>query len=202
MKIGKYENIVIAYNGKTVCQGPICNVKTNCGDKEIYLVSIDNKHFFNLRNREIEYMLTHNTLDPVMHNEELVKIPLIPFNQCYVDPYQPMYIEYTKDELDPEVEPLVKALNNIGIETIGSCSGHGIDKLWVSINIKSMDELIMFYKLFSADGKFKDSWILRTSAYLSQCDDNKVMLLLESRNKGQKAFKAAEMLSYYLELTT
>ncbi len=40
---------------------------------------------------------------------------------------------------DPELVPLIEAMNSIGIKTIASCSGHGKSAAYIAIDMASLE---------------------------------------------------------------
>ena len=64
--------------------------------------------------------------------------------------------EIPYNEIDYEMRELIKHINRIdGIETIGCCCGHGVDRAWINLVADSIEDVNKFmYKYFYCN----DGW--------------------------------------------
>ena len=139
---------------KIITAGPIIAYKELLNGKYIF-ISFDNIHFFNFHGTD-----KHHCTNILDNNVKLQSIPkdynIVPWMQRWSikwrgggenlkDKYliDPSTIDvYVENGLDPEVVSLVTALNKIeGIETITSCSGHGIDCLQIDLYCDTFDAI-------------------------------------------------------------
>lgn len=195
MFIGNY--VTIKYNSRIICQGKIVSYKLCCGNRDVCLISVDNKYFFNVNNKHIHINLSGKPCENYLNLEN---IRVIPFRYCNWFRNAVVYREYTINELDKEVEHLVNVLNQYSfIDTTGSCSGHGRHKLWVNLKISDFHQLHELINLFSHGSPFQEDWVLRTDKTLGRTKDT-IQLRLECNHKGKRAYRCAELLANYIEI--
>lgn len=188
---------------KTIASGIVKNMKKTYvkNDKvcfDIDCISFDNKYYFNKASNNFLFIETNS--DNQSFNEELLKnyqcekwIDAIKNNKADI------YIEHDINELDDEVKALVTALNKInGIETMGSCCGHGNYPLYVDLNINEFKALILLIKLIA--NKFNNDFKITTSPRIVQSDNNNIQMTLECYHIGESAYKKATELASYLEI--
>jgi hypothetical protein len=187
--------IDVFYKNVLVCRGKIIRTKQNDGAHEMYLVSIDNKYFFNLSHPYVTFIFTSPD------NETYIRLPekVVKWRDCPTNQDEYVYEENDINELDEEVKHLVAALNQLQyIETNGSCSGHDVDYLWVDFNCTDFRALQRFIKLFEQGGIASQDWMIRTDWMLTP-QENTIILKLECQHKGKLAYKLAEELACYLD---
>ena len=189
--------IVIKYKNKIVCYGKVTSSKTNCGRRDMKLVSIDDRYYFNLNNKDITYIISEFELENYICLDD---IPVILWRECTRFPSRPLYKEYTIDELDKEVAPLVHAMNKIKyIKTVGSCCGHGNRPLWIDFTCDDYNTLNLFLNLFNYEGNFKYDWTVCTNYKLITFNKNDIILELKCKHLGQRAYDCVNELSIFLE---
>lgn len=171
-------------------------------------ISFDNKHFFNSDSTKFKIIENYN-------NDEIVPFDLKKFSDyniiqlrglLYVEnisdeefekeikKYDIVY-DYGIDELDPEVKNLVDALNSSGLnlETYGSCSGHGLSPLWVTIGFNDYISIKRIVLLI--DIEFHNSLELSTEGRIEHDDgwnNNNFILQLTTKAIGEEAYKLAD----------
>lgn len=171
-------------------------------EKEVpWCISFDNKYFFNSTSPRFEIKKS-NSYDLIKYNPEIVhnyEINLWKYND-YIP--SEIYRDFDIDELDPEVEPLVHALNTIdNIKTTGSCCGHEKKELWVYMICHSFDSLIFLVNIISIP-LFKNCFdVIVKNNGKSYEKYKSVMVLLRTRKGlvGEKAYKAAKHLAQYIK---
>lgn len=132
-----------AETGELLSSGQVKGYKSNNpSHKNLVLISFDGKWYFNVRSPKF-----------IVNKKEEGR-PYIPFDESKLPRYTwkkwqdhsgdvpDLYREHGYDEIDPEVRPLVDELNMWeGIETVGSCCGHGKGNLWIQINVTDLTSL-------------------------------------------------------------
>lgn len=159
------------------------------------LISLDRKFFFSENNLNI-IIQDDNTNDIVVFNEEYLKENFkYEYWRNYSDnPNADFYRDFTINEIDEEVVPLVKALNLVdGIKTLGSCCGHGEGILWVSMEFESLECLTILLHII--DKNFRDVFKLTTSINLCQDSCCPRFELQTQGIIGQEAYKQANLLA-------
>lgn len=168
-----------------------------------WCISFDNKYFFNSESKRFKI-------------KKVIDKNIIPYNQSIVNNYNielwkesrkkqsDIYRDYTIDELDPEVEPLVKALNTIeGIETTGSCCGHNKNELWVAMLCYNFESLIFLANTIADDPTFAENFnvFVKKSSDKIDKNPNNILIMLRTNNKiiGDKAYKIARRLSQLIK---
>ena len=101
--------IDVFYKNVLVCRGKIIRTKQNDGAHEMYLVSIDNKYFFNLSHPYVTFIFTSPD------NETYIRLPekVVKWRDCPTNQDEYVYEENDINELDEEVKHLVAALNQL-----------------------------------------------------------------------------------------
>jgi tRNA(Phe) wybutosine-synthesizing methylase Tyw3 len=66
----------------------------------------------------------------------------------------PIVQNVTRGKFDPEILPLVEALNQAGIRTIASCSGHGKASAYLAIDMASLEMVRVHKEMLVLDWKF------------------------------------------------
>lgn len=165
--------------------------------KKMLLISFDQKHYFNVTSNS--FVVENNCNDDVVFNDDILsQYAHTSYNGKHVSVYD-IYIENTINELDDEVVRLVHALNRIpNVITSGSCSGHGIEPLWVSMTFRDVMTIKFIASLLY--DRFRDEFVLSTlnSRLQNTCDG--VELALISLDKGEKAYRAAQRFCDCLEV--
>lgn len=189
--------ILIKYKDNYIASGLVKTTKLNCAHKDMLLVSFDNKYFYNLNHEDIRYTIVEKELP--LH-QELDDVPITLWRNCSKKPNEPVYKEYTIDELDKECVHLVSAMNKLlHIKTHGSCSGHDCGPTWVDFECDNFRALQLFTYLFNYKGKFKDDWYVSIHYSLYTTNTNSIPLRLSCKYSGRKAYKCAEDLAQYLD---
>lgn len=171
---------------------------TTLGDEYEPLISFDSKIFFN--------PVSPNILIEDSDSEEIIKISNIdnlvqrPYREISDNPRSDIFIERDIFGLDPEVETLVHALNDLsGIKTTGSCCGHDITELWVSFLVSNFKDLRDFMLLL--DKHAKKTFCLKTAERIMQSEEEETLHFeIRTYTKGEEAYKAAERLAKIIKL--
>jgi len=168
-----------------------------------WCISFDDKYFFNSESKRFKI-------------KKVVDKDIIPYDQSIINNYDvelwikseeiqsDVYKDYTIDELDPEVEPLVKALNTIdGIKTTGSCCGHNQSELWVAMLCYNFESLIFLVNTIADDPMFAENFnvFVKKSSDKIDKNPNNIFVTLRTNNKiiGDKAYKIARRLSQLIK---
>lgn len=203
----KYIKITDAKTNKIVCSGVVVSSKDRYIDNNkiytnIYFVSVDNKHFFNMNNNKFNVEVLNEKIDLYVGDiRKYVKCKLKKWGNLFYKNRNKVDILLDNDinGLDPPVKKLVYSLNKLeDVETDGSCSGHYKEPLWVSCQFKSIKPLILLSKIIS--NKFLYDFKLCTLSNRSQTSNDKFGLCIVSFHKGKKAYKSADELSKYIDL--
>ena len=183
---------------KPIVRGTLVGFK----DLPELLISFDNKYFFTVRENPLYEI---NTC--YVTNKAMVPFDYKKYNE-YIYKYFGMasrnttkeYIfeEFTIEELDPEIAPLVYALNNAKYNTTGSCCGHNDTNAWIDIIFINFDSLKKFTKILERS-EFKENFILRTHFKTTHTPDDEIRLTLETTHIGECAYKHIQELADYLE---
>jgi hypothetical protein len=132
-KNSEWYQVVDNKTGKVVARGPVVGYKSNNpGHRDIFFISVDGKWYFNCRCEEFEVTL----IDPGQSTVEFTNPDDYHWLhwQNWQEPLPPLYRDFCIDEVDPEVKDLVIELNKwCGVETTGSCCGHGRGPLWIQL---------------------------------------------------------------------
>lgn len=165
----KIYSIIDKASHKILTAGQILTYK-KIGSTYIF-ISFDNIHFFNIKGTANYHCATD-----ISENEiQLTEIPehyiIIPYMQRWTIKYtkdrgpsdlyliDPKTVDvYLEKDLDPEVIPLVNALNKIpNIKTITSCSGHNETCMEIDCYCYSFDALKFLIKIMPKDIMLKKS---------------------------------------------
>lgn len=204
-----YATIIDKETNEIIASGKIIGIKDRYieqyrkyfffkGYKEIgsFCISFDNKYFFNTKSDRFIFL---KKSDKSVDFD--TKLLTVYSNQKYsgIITNADIYIENTINELDEEVVRVVKLLNKVpGIKTCGSCSGHGLEKLWVSMTFFDVQSIRLIAKIIYE--KFDEKFVLSTKKHRSQITKNCVELSLISKNKGKKAYKDIDEFCDVLEV--
>lgn len=82
------------------------------------------------------------------------------------------YIEGGDGSIDEELIPLLNELNNIGLKTTQSCSGHGRAEGYISFSVKNINSVV-FRKSKNNTGRFTIYW---ESKYSKTIKDKKYII--------------------------
>jgi hypothetical protein len=143
MTIEQQDLIVTLNDGTIICSGRIVNHKWDL-IRHCYLYSIDNRYFW-FSNKNVQVELTDDCIISVEFDPSRFKLNIQPWSNRHAD--CDVFIEHTVYELDPEIEPLVMAINNCRLETSGSCSGHAVGASHVTVKFSAIEPLIKFSTL-------------------------------------------------------
>lgn len=195
--VGKYLKILDKKSNSIVASGKIVFQKEGTDEfkDQPLLVSLDNKYFYNINGTKHYYcIILDNEISLQQNIPSNYKIKR--YRWMKKPPYNAdIYRDFGIDELDKDVEPLVKALNKIdGITTVGSCSGHFVKELWVDMYVlytQSYELLKFIIK------EFEKHFELNIKSDFSE--NRQMMLELKSKHKGYTAYKYSNQLSQYIE---
>lgn len=136
--------LLVRYGDELICGGKIINHKYDTIRCQ-YLYTIDNQYFF-FGNKNIEVELRDHLagvlkFDPNRYPDLLV----LPWTDREKE--ADVFVEHTAKELDKEIAPLVYAINSIGIDTTGSCSGHNEGPSWVTLSFGDLSTMIYICRM-------------------------------------------------------
>lgn len=193
--IGDKVLIIDNATGVVIVDDYIVNEKNsrldNKDNKPLELISFDNKYyFFNTPKYTIVNSISEDVIPLTIPTDYKIELwrNSDHVHDCHV------YREYDITELDPEVVNLVNALNKMqGLETVGSCSGHGKSKLFVDIRFESFKAIQSLINIIIRH--FNTEFNLSTTPSL-MCNSKKdVLLQLSTNSIGESAYKSADLLS-------
>lgn len=182
---------VIDITGTLVASGKCTSIKVNWNGDSTFdilpLISFDNKYHFIFKGNDNYKVVECDPCEEILAIPKHYKITL--WRELYTNLNSDIYREYGEDELDKEVQYLVKQLNQIpDFITTGSCSGHNEKPLFVYIIVNSETSAKLFSfileKEFPGVFKFEVSRnCIRNSLYK-----------LETYKIGKEAYKSANCL--------
>lgn len=168
------------------------------------LISFDFKYFFSVEENplyEIQISQTSKTVISFDHDKYKEIIFLYVNHDAHDFSKEFIFREYDITELDPEIAPLVYALNRAGYETTGSCCGHGKTEGWIRVNFKDFPSLLFLFDILNKD-KFRFKFILRTNAGDVNIKPGEIRLSLDTINIGKEAYKDILDLAKYINKKT
>ena len=127
---------------KVICAGLIVNHKYDLTRKQ-YLYSVDNVYYF-FNNANVQCSIIDSKIEPVLFNPDC-GLKVLPWADR--DKQADVFKEHTCKEIDQAIASLVIAINNYGIVTTGSCSGHGEGPAWVTMAFTDLSTMIDFCSL-------------------------------------------------------
>lgn len=163
--------------------------------KKILCISFDDKYFFNVYSEKFIFKTDNNV--KIFDIDNLKNYTYEKYNTVHKN-FSDIYIEDNIFELDKEVIRIVNLLNKIpNITTTGSCCGHGLSHLWVSMTFKDLSSLRFLLNVLH--NKFRKEFIIKGNNDRSQLVPNVVELTLISTKKGNNAYNDTEKLCDYIE---
>lgn len=144
MTIEQQDLIVTLNDGTIICSGRIVNHKWDL-IRHCYLYSIDNKYFW-FSNKHVQVKITDNDVGYTEFDPSRFNLNIQPWSNRY-DASSDVFVEHTIKELDVEIKLLVEVLNDCGLETSGSCSGHNEGPSYVTVKFNDLPTLINFCSL-------------------------------------------------------
>ena len=130
-------------SNKVLCAGFVRGMKhSDPVHRELMLISIDGTYYFHL-NGNTKYHFEWYKGDHIIFTEPK-DYKIIPWLESPKnDPSTvDVYKDHSYKELDPEVIPLVCAMNKIpGIFTTGSCCGHNNGPMYISFSVSSISAI-------------------------------------------------------------
>ena len=144
MTIEQHDLIATLNDGTIICSGRIVNHKWDML-RQCYLYSTDNRYFW-FSNKKVQVKITDDCMISVDFDPSRFKLNIQPWSNRH-DASSEVFVEHTISELDSEIELLVKAINNCGLETSGSCSGHNEGPAYVTVKFSAIGPLIKFCTL-------------------------------------------------------
>lgn len=144
-EIGERIEVIDNVTGECVRRG-ICTSRKMTDHEMHYLgaYSIDDRHYFSTVSGRFTVRATddpNDMTDPPLNGYRIYKWS----TENRIDPEKwDIFRDYSYDEIDAEVAPLVHELNEHwhGLRTIQSCCGHGRSPLWVKIYVSDIQTLM------------------------------------------------------------
>lgn len=144
---GKYAVVMDRETKRVIAAGLVVDVKAG----NFNLISFDRIAFYH-ENGNYHYrvlVLPHTYIEDLAIHPIPSSYIVLPFNRNGMA--ADIYVENT--EYDVEVSELVDALNTVsGIQTTGSCSGHGRDHLFVTMFFSSLESLSRLASIIEDNG--------------------------------------------------
>ena len=136
--------LLVRYKGQLICAGKIVNHKYDSARNQ-YLYTTDGQYFF-FKNKNIDLQLTTEPKEQVNFNPDLYSnLLILPWSDRIKK--ADIFVEHTVKELDKEIAPLVYAINSMGIDTTGSCSGHNEGPSWVTLSFSDLSSMIYICRM-------------------------------------------------------
>ena len=210
----KYMEVLDKESGKLLAKGLVIGMKLcNPSHSKMCCISFDRKWFFNVESERfiVNSISKQTTIDL---DESLLNNYLWKRWQDHTGTIADIYRENDYSEIDPEVKPLCDELNKWkGVETVGSCCGHGQDSLWIQMmvdNINSINTILnimrspqaypkMLGKFYISTDADKQSAMVNYIDFKKFYDSNYLYIVIMSKYKGEQAYKDAELLTRYLK---
>ncbi len=185
---GKYAVVMDRETQRVIAAGLVVDVKAG----NFNLISFDRIAFYH-ENGNYHYrvlVLPQNVIEDLTIHPTPSNYLVLPFNRNSMA--ADIYLENT--EYDVEVSELVAALNTVsGIQTTGSCSGHGRDHLFVTMFFSSLDPLSRLASIIEDNGLW---FTLSTDTRVYQDKTpGKIHLRLQSGYLGNAAYEEAQRLA-------
>jgi len=185
---GKYAVVVDRETKRVIAAGLVVDVKAG----NFNLISFDRIAFYH-ENGNYHYrvlVLPQNVIEDLTIHPTPSSYLVLPFNRNGMA--ADIYLENT--EYDVEVSELVATLNTVsGIQTTGSCSGHGRDHLFVTMFFSSLDPLSRLASIIEDNGLW---FTLSTDTRVYQAKTpGKIHLRLQSGYLGNAAYEEAQRLA-------
>ena len=164
------------------------------------MISFDSKYFFKVRQNPLYEIKITDTRDSISFDTEKYKDWISFYKGIEMRDHSNQYVfrEFSIDELDPEIAPLVYALNEAGYKTTGSCCGHEKRPAWIHI---SFEDFVTLKKLIEILQKpeFKFDFQLTTCSDVTEDSFKEIRLSLQTMDKGKKAYQNVLKLANFLE---
>lgn len=154
------------------------------------MFSFDSKHFFVTRDNPLfEFYKDEQNLD-VEFDAEKYKEVIYPYKglESRNNKDELIFREFSIDELDPEIEPLVMVLNKHGFKTTGSCCGHDVGEAWIHISFKDFVSIKKLVSIIQQE-QFRFKFVLTTSSHIVDDHKSEVRFCLQTTSKGQQAYQ-------------
>lgn len=185
---GKYAVVIDRETKRVIAAGLVVDVKAG----NFNLISFDRIAFYH-ENGNYHYrvlVLPQNVIEDLTIHPTPSNYLVLPFNRNGMA--ADIYLENT--EYDVEVCELVAVLNTVsGIQTTGSCSGHGRDHLFVTMFFSSLDSLSRLASIIEDNGLW---FTLSTDTRVYQDKTpGKIHLRLQSGYLGNAAYEDAQRLA-------
>lgn len=164
------------------------------------LISFDARYFFVVRENPLYTIEIINDNSKVEFDKEKFKDYVYPYKGMEIrnNKEELIFREFDINELDPEIAPLVYALNNAGYKTTGSCCGHGGDIAWIHTIFENFLSLKNLVKILEKD-QFKFKFKLSTDSNITNTANKEIRLSLETTKIGKEAYKDILELTEYIE---
>ncbi len=203
IEIGDFCKIIDKQSGTVLCSGQVKSYKMTVVNNETFersCITFDYIYFFLKEGTDKYDVVKDDTKTTIYFNINTVPKDYKVTAWREQDNYSDIYIENDINNLDKEVVNIVTALNKIeGLETTGSCSGHGERSLWVTIRFKSLEALILLVNFMQRNG-FKEHFVLSTDTSIINNEQYNVMLQLYTKSIGEKAYNLANEFASKLEV--
>lgn len=165
------------------------------------LLSIDNKYFFNPLSKRITITKIKDG-EYIPFDQSTSDLDIKHWSTVVVNLLTPdVYIDQDINDCDEEVKGLVSMLNKMPfVDTVGSCSGHGHQRVYIDIRFSRLNELMKLLKII--EKHFPNDFVLSSNPHCKQQSNECVLMTLYSVEKGEKAFKKVDRLTKYLEMAS
>ncbi len=166
-------------------------------------ISFDDKYFFNTSSQKLKIQESNTCQYFLKDISDLKKIlKITKWSKAGLHFNYDVFIENTAFELDPQIQPLVLALNKLdNIYTVGSCCGHNKIKPYVDIRFQSLNALKILLVILEHKS-FKHNFTLSSSSTIINSASDFVVLKLQSTFIGEKGYNNIIQLAEYLNVFT
>lgn len=190
---GKYCKIINRFTKKIIVSGKIINHK----DVPVKCITFDNKYFFTLSKHLFYKVIFSEYENEIKFDSSKYKVKLWR-NVREIFPSL-IYREFDITELDEEIKELVYTLNNLGLRTTGSCSGHYEENAWVDISFKSFNEIHLLIDILNNED-FNSKFVLTTGDNLTNFNTDFIEMQLRTKRIGKKAYEDINKLVEYMKI--
>lgn len=170
-------------------------------DMHKQLISFDFRYFFSTEENSLYRIETSSiSQNSIPFDYDKYKENVFPYaNQNDIEfATHCIFREYDMTELDPEIAPLVYALNKAGYETTGSCCGHGKKEGWIRVNFKDFPSLLFLFDILNKE-RFRYKFLLRMNAGDINIKPGEIRLSLDTMNIGEEAYRDILDLAKYID---
>lgn len=210
----EYYEVYDKHTDELIARGPVVWHKTNNpAHTDLYYISFDGKWYLNIKENDTFYAKRIGYTEDVVIFDGPGKYEW-KYWRDYKSPLVDLYRDFSIDEIDEEVKELVTELNMWdGVQTVGSCCGHGKGELWIQINVEDVHSINLILNVLRTPKLFPkmlDRFQIPIGSHQHQCmcynpistilDYHPCLsLVLMTTDIGERAYESARLFARYLK---